>query len=82
MVDCLGDDFDVKLLGTAACSPWSNEMCERLNAILVMNVRRIQEDAKCDVKKTQSVMFTQHYPGLWQHVALCIIFYFSGYSPK
>ena len=46
---CLGDNFDIKLLCTAAYSPWSNGVCERLNAILGLSVNKIKAESECDV---------------------------------
>ena len=68
----LGYLFSVKLLSTAAYSPWSNVVCERLNAILAMNVRRIQEDAKCDIHTALS----------WAVAERNALHNFSGYSPN
>ena len=45
----LGDAFNIKILSTAAESPWSNGICERLNGVLGTMVSKISEDAKCDV---------------------------------
>ena len=45
----LGDLFGVKILATAAESPWSNGTCERLNAIIGDTVLKVFEDMKCDV---------------------------------
>ena len=40
----LGEKFNVKILATAAESPWSNGVCERLNAVIGENVSRILDD--------------------------------------
>ena len=45
----LGDLFGVKILATAAESPWSNGTCERLNAIIGDTVLKVFEDMKCDI---------------------------------
>ena len=45
----LGESFNIKILSTAAESPWSNGICERLNGVLGIMVSKIVEDAKCDV---------------------------------
>ena len=45
----LADRFGIKLLNTAAASPWSNGTCERLNAILGIGVHRVTEDAACSL---------------------------------
>lgn len=45
----LSDIFAIKLLTTAAESPWSNGICERLNSTLGEIVSKIMEDSKCGV---------------------------------
>ena len=45
----LGESFNIKVLSTAAESPWSNGIVERLNAVLGNMVSKISEDANCDV---------------------------------
>ena len=44
-----GELLNVKMMCTAAESPWSNGMCERLNAVLADSVRKIVDDVSCDV---------------------------------
>ena len=44
-----GESLNVKMMCTAAESPWSNGMCERLNAVLADSVRKIIDDCTCDV---------------------------------
>ena len=46
----LSESFNIRLLTTAAESPWSNGICERLNGILAGLVRKIMEDVKCGVQ--------------------------------
>ena len=46
----LGEKFNIKILATAAESPWSNGVCERLNAVIGENVSRILEDTQCDLE--------------------------------
>lgn len=46
----MSDAYGIRLLCTAAESPWSNGMCERLNAVLASGVQRIMEDSKCMLK--------------------------------
>ena len=46
----LGEKFNVKILATAAESPWSNGVCERLNAVIGENVSRILDDTQCDLE--------------------------------
>ena len=46
----LSESFSIKLLTTAAESPWSNGICERLNGTLASIVRKIIEETNCDVE--------------------------------
>ena len=46
-----GEAFDIKVMTTAAKSPWSNGVCERLNAVIGSMVSKITADIKCDVKE-------------------------------
>ena len=45
----LGDAFNIKIMTTAAESPWSNGVCERLNGVLGILVEKVFEDANCDI---------------------------------
>ena len=45
----LGGKFNMKILTTAAESPWSNGVCERLNGILGERVAKILSESKCDL---------------------------------
>jgi transposase InsO family protein len=45
----LADSFGIKLVCTAAESPWSNAVCERLNAILGTSINKIMDDTKCNI---------------------------------
>lgn len=45
----LGEAFNIEILCTAAESPWSNGVCERLNAVIGNSVSRIMSDSSCDV---------------------------------
>ena len=45
----MGENYNVKVMCTAAESPWSNGICERLNAVLGDNVTKIMADTECDV---------------------------------
>ena len=45
----LGEAFSIKLMTTAAESPWSNGICEHLNGVLGKLVLKILDDVKCDV---------------------------------
>ena len=68
----LGDMFGIKILCTASYSPWSNGVCERLNAVLGTSVRRIMEDTHCDVRTAVA----------WAVAARNSLHNFSGYSPN
>ena len=68
----LADNFGIKLLNTAAESPWSNGICERLNGILSMSVQRVIDDASCSVEIALS----------WAVSARNCLHNFSGYSPS
>ena len=46
----LGDMFNVKIMATAAESPWSNGVCERLNAIIGSTVMKTVDDVNCDIE--------------------------------
>ena len=45
----MAENYNVKVMCTAAESPWSNGICERLNAVLGNNVAKIMLDARCDI---------------------------------
>ena len=45
-----GDNFNVKIITTAAESPWSNGICERHNQTLTESMQKVRDDQKCDVK--------------------------------
>lgn len=45
-----GEAFNVKIMTTAAESPWSNGVCERLNGVLGDMVRKVIADCGCDVE--------------------------------
>ena len=46
----LGEKFNIKILATAAESPWSNGVCERLNAVIGDNVSKILDETQCDLE--------------------------------
>ena len=46
----LGETFNIKLMTTAAESPWSNGLVEKLNGVLAQNVRKVMEDSRCDTR--------------------------------
>ena len=45
----LGEAFSIKLVNTAAESPWSNGVCERLNGVLSKLVAKILDDISCEL---------------------------------
>ena len=45
----IADAFAIKLVCTAAESPWSNGVCERLNCILGVSVQKILHETQCDL---------------------------------
>ncbi|CAL4095593.1 unnamed protein product, partial [Meganyctiphanes norvegica] len=69
---CLGDQFGVKLMCTAAESPWSNGVCERLNYLLGISVQRIMSDTKCNV----------HIALSWAVAARNALQNYNGFSPN
>ena len=48
-VRTLGEKFNMKVLTTAAESPWSNGVCERLNGVIGDRVARIVSETKCEL---------------------------------
>ena len=46
----LGEQFNIKIMTTAAESPWSNGVCERLNGEIGERVSRILDDTQCDIE--------------------------------
>ena len=46
----LGEAFNINVITTAAESPWSNGICERLNGVLGDLVMKVLDDAKCDIQ--------------------------------
>ena len=69
---CLGDNFDIKLLCTAAYSLCSNGVCKRLNAILGLSVNRIKAESECDVCTALA----------WAVSARNSLHNFGGFSPN
>ena len=45
----LAESFGVRVMSTAAEAPWSNGVCERLNYILEISIRKIMEDTNCNL---------------------------------
>ena len=68
----LGEAFNIKVLNTAAESPWSNGVCERLNSVLGNMVSKIIVDTGCDVEIALS----------WAVSARNSLLNNSGYSPN
>ena len=46
----LGEAFNIKIMTTAAESPWSNGACERLNDVLGSHVSKIIDDTPCELR--------------------------------
>ena len=68
----VGDSFNIKIMTTAAESPWSNGVCERLNAVIGDIVRKIIADTKCELEVALS----------WAVSARNALANFSGFSPN
>ena len=66
------ESFNIKLLNTAAESPWSNGVCEKLNGVLGKSVSKIIEDSHCDLETALS----------WSVSARNALSNFSGFSPN
>lgn len=45
-----GENFNVKVLTTSAEAPWSNGVCERINAVIGDMVEKIMADGVCDIE--------------------------------
>ena len=67
-----GETFNVKIMTTAAESPWSNGTCERLNAIIGDMVSKLVKDTTCDVSMALA----------WAVSARNALSNFSGFSPN
>ena len=68
----LSDNFGINLVCTAAQSPWSNGVCERLNAILGSSVCKVMNDADCSL----------HVALSWAVAARNSLHNCHGYSPN
>ena len=68
----MSDNFGVHLVCTAAQSPWSNSICERLNGILGISVNKIVEDVNCSLSIALS----------WAVAARNALQNCHGYSPN
>ena len=74
--DCmrdLGEAFNIKVMTTAAESPWSNGVCERLNAVLGRMVQKILAD--CPNTDLNIAL-------AWAVAARNSLATFSGFSPN
>ena len=69
---CLGENFNITIMCTAAESPWSNGICERLNGVLANNVRKIMSDSNCSLSVALS----------WAVAARNSLDNNNGYSPN
>ena len=69
---CLGDHFGIKLMCTAAESPWSNGVCERMNYLLGISVQRIMTQMKVNV----------HIALSWAVAARNSLHNHNGFSPN
>ena len=68
----LGEAFNVKIMATAAESPWSNGVCERQNAVIGDIVRKIVADTHCDLEVALA----------WAVSARNALANYSGFSPN
>lgn len=68
----LGEAFNIKILTTAAESPWSNGVCERQNAVIGDSVEKIVSDVGCEVAVALA----------WAVSARNALSNYSGYSPN
>ena len=67
----LGETFNIKLMTTAAESPWSNGICEKLNGVLAQSVRKVMDESSCDVRTALA----------WAVSARNTLDNYSGFSP-
>ena len=68
----MADLFGIKILCTAAEAPWSNGVCERLNYILGISVKKIMDDTKCNIEIALA----------WAIAARNSLHNFGGFSPN
>lgn len=68
----LGEAFNIKIMTTSAESPWSNGVCERLNAVIGNIVRKILADSKCDLEVALA----------WAVSARNALTNYTGFSPN
>ena len=67
----MGDLYNIRMLCTAAESPWSNGACERLNGVLSLSTQRVLEDMGCSMEIALA----------WSVATRNTLHNFSGYSP-
>ena len=68
----LGEAFNIKIMATSAESPWSNGVCERLNAVIGDIVRKIMADGGCGSEVALA----------WAVSARNALSNFTGFSPN
>ena len=68
----LGDCFGIQLVATAAESPWSNSICERMNGSLASSVQKIMHESSCSIQTGLS----------WAVAARNALHNCHGYSPN
>ena len=67
----MGDFYNIRILCTAAESPWSNGLCERLNGILSISTQRVMDDVGCSITVALA----------WAVAARNTLHNFGGYAP-
>ena len=68
----MGEMFNITILTTAAESPFSNGCCERMNAVIGRNVKKIMLDSKCSIDEALA----------WSVSARNSLSNSSGFSPN
>lgn len=68
----LGEAYNIKIMTTAAESPWSNGVCERQNAVIGQIIQKVTEDCQCDVEVALA----------WTISARNALTNFAGFSPN
>merc|ERR1739842_131642 len=56
----LGEAFNITIKTTAAESPWSNGICERLNGVLGTLVNKILDDVNCNIQMALAWAVSAH----------------------
>ena len=67
----LAETFNIRVMTTAAESPWSNGIVEKMNGVLANSVARIVDDTKCDVSTALA----------WAVSARNSLYNYAGFSP-